>query len=68
MAIKSKRKAQIVPNWYTVVLKVADHDFAIRLSKFKLAVPICRLKVFFTSFNKNLSNFNSFINSIVKYQ
>ena len=28
-----------------MVLEVADHDFAIRLSKFQLADPIWRLKI-----------------------
>ena len=27
-----------IPNWYTKVLEVADHDFAIRLLKLKMAV------------------------------
>ena len=27
-----------IPNWYTKVLEVADHDFAIRRLKLKMAV------------------------------
>ena len=27
-----------IPNWYTKVLEVADHDFAIRLLKLRMAI------------------------------
>ena len=33
-----EKSLNCVPNWYTEVLELADHDFAIRFSKLKMAV------------------------------
>ena len=40
MTMEQEQSLNCVQNLYTEVLKVADHDFAIRLSKLKMADPI----------------------------
>ena len=35
---KFEKSSNYAQNWYTKVFEVADHDFAIRLSKFKIVV------------------------------